>query len=866
MTKSGGKGKGRQKKGDDLGRALIKMHINGTGKLNPRHANANMISILDNNALDDFIDSADMEGKDFEVKRVHQNHAFLLEATTHKSIQTLSFSAFKHEQLSIPRKPAWNKNMSAEDVDRNEKNAFLEWRREIAAIESNDDYTKKVTPFEKNLEVWRQLWRVCERSDLVVQIVDARNPLLYYTKDLMRYVSEISPPKKMLLLVNKADFLTEYQRLVWAQYFNAIGVRFAFYSAHIEQSKLDAYGLVEDFDEQNDVNEEEILWLAKDIVENYSLDIGKNAENVVFDRTAADKYVASELSREKEAAAVLALQEQRERPQTIPEEHEESDEEDDDDEDEDDSGDDSGEKTSSGSEIVKVDDNRVVKEEKEQEEEQDDGDDEDNFAAYVQKTVGRRLQSDSAEVADADDSEAGEEREEEEGGDALRSSEAAESSVVGAGPQAATVVTATPTSLEQRRARLLTRNELLLLLETVTEELRLVPQAKHDGRICIGLVGYPNVGKSSCINTLLGVAKGAHGKVRVGVSSTPGKTKHFQTLVLSDTVMLCDCPGLVFPSFMNSTGEMLCAGILPINQMKDYQEPAAVIASRIPQYLLEASMGIKIFRHLDPLDKKDRPPTPAEMLCSYCESRGYITNGTGRWDEFRACKDMLVWYTDGKLLNVAMPPFVNLTASTAPESNTGTTTGGAAATDIVQRWIRETERVMARRARVAERVAEQKTKASAAAIALEASREAAGLVKSDMVFDFTPQPEAEVLVDANGYEFVEESSDEEQDDNESQLTSSGKPKRDHKRLKTWGKKNRKLRNNDPYADVNSLVAYSTNRAKGPSTPLVTTGREKESGKLMRHSTEHAYGTAYVRSVMPHHTDKVTPAPKSGQKA
>lgn len=36
-----------------------------------------------------------------------------------------------------------------------------------------------VTPFEKNLEVWKQLWRVVERSDLLIQIVDARNPLLY---------------------------------------------------------------------------------------------------------------------------------------------------------------------------------------------------------------------------------------------------------------------------------------------------------------------------------------------------------------------------------------------------------------------------------------------------------------------------------------------------------------------------------------------------------------------------------------------------------------------------------------------------------------------------------------------------------------
>jgi hypothetical protein len=39
--------------------------------------------------------------------------------------------------------------------------------------------TLKVTPFEKNMEVWRQLWRVVERSDLVIQIVDARHPLMF---------------------------------------------------------------------------------------------------------------------------------------------------------------------------------------------------------------------------------------------------------------------------------------------------------------------------------------------------------------------------------------------------------------------------------------------------------------------------------------------------------------------------------------------------------------------------------------------------------------------------------------------------------------------------------------------------------------
>ena len=54
------------------------------------------------------------------------------------------------------------------------------------------------------------------------------------------------------------------------------------------------------------------------------------------------------------------------------------------------------------------------------------------------------------------------------------------------------------------------------------------------------MVGYPNVGKSSVINVLCGIK-------RVSVGSMPGKTKHFQTIYLKPDLILCDCPGLVFP-------------------------------------------------------------------------------------------------------------------------------------------------------------------------------------------------------------------------------------------------------------------------------------------------------------------------------
>ncbi|XP_035232979.1 large subunit GTPase 1 homolog, partial [Stegodyphus dumicola] len=88
-----------------------------------------------------------------------------------------------------------------------------------------------LTPYEKNLEIWRQLWRVIERSDIIVQILDARNPLLFRCSDLETYVKEVDEKKINVLLLNKADFLTEQERKCWCKYFEEAGIRIAFFSA-----------------------------------------------------------------------------------------------------------------------------------------------------------------------------------------------------------------------------------------------------------------------------------------------------------------------------------------------------------------------------------------------------------------------------------------------------------------------------------------------------------------------------------------------------------------------------------------------------------------------------------------------------------
>lgn len=65
--------------------------------------------------------------------------------------------------------------MTKEELDQKEREAFLEWRTSILELEKNEHLL--LTPFERNLEMWRQLWRVVERSNLVVTVRERKMSL-----------------------------------------------------------------------------------------------------------------------------------------------------------------------------------------------------------------------------------------------------------------------------------------------------------------------------------------------------------------------------------------------------------------------------------------------------------------------------------------------------------------------------------------------------------------------------------------------------------------------------------------------------------------------------------------------------------------
>lgn len=472
---------GRKKSNSsDLGRALAKKSGpkttkrggSGHGGVLPeivtKEQAGGLTSVLDATDLAELMLNAELAERDFHSERGGEATLSVGSVVVGRTgAQSKNNSKELNEKLNqqvlrIPRRPKWG-GLGKEGLEKLERESFLEWRKNIAEVEREMEGGAwgLLTPFEKNLQVWRQLWRVLERSDVVVQIVDARNPLLYYCADLKKYGDE-ELGRNVVLLVNKADLLSSTMISRWHSYFTLRKIEVIFFSA---------------------------------------------------------------------------------------------------------------------------------------------------FHASIRE--------------------------------------------------------------QPRDKRVLGVEDLLQKLSSFPKR---VPRTSSNSseRLVVGMVGYPNVGKSSTMNVLLEHAYSEHATKadssesdhapvmkRVAESSTPGRTKHFQTHVLNDHILLCDCPGLVFPNFSASKAELIICGVLSIDQMRgDAVTPVDLVARRIPCAIFEGMYGIRF-------GENSLKYIPGRMLLeTHAKARGFMSDHD-RPDISRSARQILKDYVTGRLLFSHPPPPADISAGEA---------------------------------------------------------------------------------------------------------------------------------------------------------------------------------------------------------
>lgn len=100
-------------------------------------------------------------------------------------------------------------------------------------------------------------------------------------------------------------------------------------------------------------------------------------------------------------------------------------------------------------------------------------------------------------------------------------------------------------------------------------------------QISVGFIGYPNVGKSSVINTL-------RSKKVCNVAPIAGETKVWQYITLMRRIFLIDCPGVVYPSGDSET-DIVLKGVVQVEKIKSPEDHIAAVLERAkPEYVSKA--------------------------------------------------------------------------------------------------------------------------------------------------------------------------------------------------------------------------------------------------------------------------------------
>ncbi|KAK7547633.1 NUC091 domain-containing protein [Phyllosticta citricarpa] len=116
--------------------------------------------------------------------------------------------------------------------------------------------------------------------------------------------------------------------------------------------------------------------------------------------------------------------------------------------------------------------------------------------------------------------------------------------------------------------------------------------ALHSNRkqISVGMIGYPNTGKSSIINTL-------RKKKVCTTAPIPGETKVWQYVTLMKRIYLIDCPGIVPPNANDTDSDLLLRGVVRIERTEHPEQYVAAALQKCKKQHVERTYEIAGFEN-----------------------------------------------------------------------------------------------------------------------------------------------------------------------------------------------------------------------------------------------------------------------------
>lgn len=166
------------------------------------------------------------------------------------------------------------------------------------------------------------------------------------------------------------------------------------------------------------------------------------------------------------------------------------------------------------------------------------------------------------------------------------------------------------------------------------------------------MVGYPNTGKSSIINTL------RKKKVCV-VAPIAGETKVWQYITLMKRIYMIDCPGIVPPNQEDTDEDLLLRGSVRVENVEYPSQYIPAVLRRVqPKYLQRT------------YDLKEPQTDSVTFLEILCRKSGRLLKG-GEADIDGAAKMVLNDWIRGKLPWFTPPPYKEGEAAVGIEGREG---------------------------------------------------------------------------------------------------------------------------------------------------------------------------------------------------